>query len=109
MTQRMGVDEHDENPPPASISSQSIQISNGISKQATERSGQNRSAEEQVQAPLQLVALVVHRDEVYASREEAGFEQAKQETHGNETSLVLYESLAYGGDAPEEHDGCKPC
>lgn len=72
----MGIDEHDENPSPPSIPSQSIQVSNSIRKQATERSGQNRPAEEQVQTPLQLVALVVHRDEIYASREEACFEQA---------------------------------
>ena len=45
---------------------------------------------------------------MYASGEEACFEQAEQEAHGDQTSLVLYESLADSGDAPEKHDGRKP-
>ena len=106
--ENMGIYEHDKYPPPPSIPSQPIQISNRIRKQPTERSSENRSAEEQVQSPLQFVALVVHRDEIDASGEEACFEEAEQEAHGDQTGLVSYEALADGGDAPEEHDGCEP-
>jgi hypothetical protein len=124
---------HYEDPSPTSIASKPIQTSNSVSQQAAESSSKDGSAEEQIEAPLELVALVVHRNEIHATcrakgssqlsvsgiilgptlwlrtRKEACFEQPEQETHGDQTGLVLNETLSDCGDTPEEHDGCEPC
>ena len=66
-------------------------------------------AEEECKPPLQLIALVVHADEVNAAREKTSFEQSNQEAAGDKTPERVDHALSNGGDAPEYHDQRQPC
>ena len=73
----MATNSHNKNPSPATVAAQTIQVSNSVSKQTTEGSGQDSAAEEQVQAPLKFITLVIHRDEVDTPREESSFKESE--------------------------------
>lgn len=102
------ADEHDEDPAPTTVATQTIQLSQSICQQTAKGTRQNRSAEEQIQTPLELVAFIVHRDEVHTARKESCFEEAKQQSHGYQAGLVLDQTLPDSTNAPEEHDGGEP-
>ena len=53
------------------------------------------------------MAFVEHRDEIYASWEEAGLECANDGTTHDQTCERLRDALTDGEDAPAQHDGAE--
>jgi len=52
----------DEDPAPRAIAADAREVGDGVGQQARKGAGENRGAEEEGHAPLQLEALVVHAD-----------------------------------------------
>lgn len=83
-------------------------MANPISQQSREAARKDRSREEDVKAPLQLIALIVHRNLIQTSREESRFEKSKQEAHSLQTAFIGDQTLADGDDAPADHKEGEP-
>ena len=80
-------------PSPSVVTPNACHLSQCVCKQAAESPCQNRTTKEQVEAPLQLVSLVVHAYQIETSREEACLEQADQETKSDKALERVHESL----------------
>jgi len=73
-----------------------MHVANGKREQARKRPCENRGSEEEGHAPLYLIALVVHADEVQASGHDASLKEAKKDPAAHKSSIVRDKAHADG-------------
>lgn len=114
----------DEDPSPPAVPGDPVHVCNGIGQQPAEGTRNDRSREEQIEAPLQLVSTVVHAEQVDTAGEEASYggTLAIRDAHSLQLNMELTfkcsdddsadhktgkrrcNSLAHSDNAPASHN-----
>lgn len=86
---------NDEDPSPWSVSS-GIYMSQTVSQEATEGTGNSSREEEEGETLLRSMARIPHGENVESSWEDSGFEYTEQDSSDKEMGILLDESLTEG-------------
>lgn len=98
----------DENPSPSLVSSNSVHLSNGCSKQTSECTSKSSAREEEAVSSLCFRSQVPSAQEVEASGKHASLEKSQEETCSEQARIILYHSLQCCCEAEQEHAAREP-
>lgn len=86
----------DEDPAPTEVTAHAAHLADGRGKQTTESAGQGSGGKEESESLLSLGTLIPHSQEVEAAGEHAALEDTQEEAGGDETAVVLHQTLHRG-------------